>query len=224
MKYKLAIFDFDGTLADSFPFFLNTVNELADAHKFRRVDIADIEILRRYSARNMLNHLGLPFWKIPVVGRSFKAIMAKKIDQVPLFAGVEDMLHALSRNGVVLSLVTSNSYENVRRILHPKNMDLMVYHQCGTSLFGKPSRLKSILRKTGIPRSEAIYIGDEIRDLEAAHNENIHFGAVSWGYTRADALIEYSPTEIFSCMDEIVKKISQQNAPADAPNDGAPLS
>ena len=125
---------------------------------------------------------------------------------------------------VVLSLVTSNSYENVRRILNPKNMDLMVHHQCGTSLFGKPSRLRNILRKTGIHRSEAIYIGDEIRDLEAANTENIHFGAVSWGYTRADALIEYSPTEIFSCMDEIVKKIAQQNAPTDAPNDGAPLS
>jgi len=125
MKYKLAIFDFDGTLADSFPFFLNTVNELADAHKFRRIDIADIETLRRHSARNMLNHLGLPLWKIPVVARSFKAIMAKKIDQVPLFAGAENMLHALSRNGVVLSLVTSNSYENVCRILNPKNMDLI---------------------------------------------------------------------------------------------------
>lgn len=208
MKYKLVIFDFDGTLTDSFPFFLDTVNELADLHKFRRLDMADVETLRRHSARNMINHLGLPLWKVPFVGRSFKAIMAGKSHQVALFAGVENMLHALSAKGLVLSLVTSNSHENVRQILSPKNLDLMVHQQCGTSLFGKPSRLRKILRQTGIHRSETIYIGDELRDLEAAHSEKIHFGAVSWGYTSAEALIERSPAEIFSCMDEIVKKIA----------------
>jgi len=51
MKYKLAIFDFDGTLADSFPFFLTTVNELAGIHKFKRIDSAELDTLRRYSAR-----------------------------------------------------------------------------------------------------------------------------------------------------------------------------
>ena len=40
MTYRLAIFDFDGTLADSFPFFLSVFNTIADRHGFRRIDIA----------------------------------------------------------------------------------------------------------------------------------------------------------------------------------------
>jgi len=44
MKYRLAIFDFDGTLADSFPFFIRVFNQLAEQHgrhlavRFHRVD------------------------------------------------------------------------------------------------------------------------------------------------------------------------------------------
>jgi phosphoglycolate phosphatase len=39
MKYRLAIFDFDGTLADSFPFFVRVINQLAEQHGFKKVDL-----------------------------------------------------------------------------------------------------------------------------------------------------------------------------------------
>ncbi|MFN0121230.1 MAG: HAD hydrolase-like protein [Blastocatellia bacterium] len=215
MKYKLAIFDFDGTLADSFPFFLRTVNELAVTHQFRGVNLADVERLRRLNARDILSHMGLPVWKIPVVARGFRTRMAGKSDQIPLFAGVGQMLRGLSDNGVALSLVTSNSHENVRRILHAEYLDLMVHPQCGVSLFGKSAHLRAILRKTGTPRDAAIYIGDELRDLEAARAEDIPFGAVSWGYTHADAFPAHAPAEMFSRMEEIVGKLS--HFPREAP-------
>jgi phosphoglycolate phosphatase len=47
MRYRLAIFDFDGTLADSFPFFVSVFNELAMRHRFRSIDLAEVERLRR---------------------------------------------------------------------------------------------------------------------------------------------------------------------------------
>ncbi len=208
MKYKLAIFDFDGTLADSFPFFLTTVNELADIHKFKRIESSELDTLRRCSAREILAHVGLPLWKAPLVGRNFKQIMAGTIDQMPLFAGVETMLRALHENGVALSVATSNAYEIVRHVLTPEIADLLVHPQCGVSLFGKSSRLRNILRQTGIRPDEAIFIGDELRDMDAADGEGIHFGAVTWGYTSADALAERSPAEVFASVDEIVDTLA----------------
>jgi phosphoglycolate phosphatase-like HAD superfamily hydrolase len=40
-KYKLAIFDLDGTLSDSLPWFLRVVNSIADKHRFRRIEAID---------------------------------------------------------------------------------------------------------------------------------------------------------------------------------------
>ncbi|GAA4363592.1 hypothetical protein GCM10023185_32410 [Hymenobacter saemangeumensis] len=51
MKYKLVIFDCDGTLADSCPFFLQTMNTLAATYRFRHIELAEVEGLRGYDAR-----------------------------------------------------------------------------------------------------------------------------------------------------------------------------
>jgi len=207
MKYRLVIFDFDGTLADSFPFFLRTVNALAEQHHFRQVDAERVDMLRQYDAKRILKELHVPIWKVPMVAASFRKSMAKHLDEIPMFAGVTEMLHALSQKGIILSLVTSNSYENVVKILGKENMSLMFHPQCGTALFGKSSKLKNILRKTGINPENAMYIGDELRDQNAAQADNIDFGAVAWGYTKADALMEHSPTVMFYRVEEIAQKL-----------------
>jgi phosphoglycolate phosphatase len=209
MKYKLAIFDFDGTLANSFPFFMNTINTLAEQFKFKKIDASETESLRALGARKIMKHVGLPLWKVPFVGMRFKEMMAHSIDQIDLFTGAIDMLQALSAQGVVVSLVTSNSYDNVCQKLNSGNMELLTHPQCDTSVFGKRTALRTILRKTGVSHNDAIYIGDEIRDWEAANAEAINFGAVSWGYTTMDALMKYSPAETFFDMDDIVNRMGK---------------
>ena len=54
MRYRLAIFDFDGTLADSFPWVMGMMNEVADRFKFRRVEDHEVESLRMCDARETL--------------------------------------------------------------------------------------------------------------------------------------------------------------------------
>ena len=45
------MFDFDGTLADTFPWFLSAVTRLADKHGFNKIEAGELETLRGYSAR-----------------------------------------------------------------------------------------------------------------------------------------------------------------------------
>ncbi|HEX6864428.1 MAG TPA: HAD hydrolase-like protein [Thermoanaerobaculia bacterium] len=208
MRYRLALFDFDGTLADSFPFFLTVVNRLADEHRFRRMEEHEVETLRGQSARQVMAHLEMPLWKLPRVARGFRRHMAREIDGIRLFPGVDGLLRDLSRRGIRLAIVTSNSEGNVRQILGPENAALIQHYECGASLFGKRPKLRAVLRKSGIPASEAIAIGDEIRDLEAAHAEGIAFGAVAWGYANPEALRAHGPEEELASLEEIVRRLA----------------
>lgn len=209
MRYRLAIFDFDGTLADSFSWFLVVVNRLADEHGFRRMEEHEVESLRGRSARQMVAEFGVPAWKLPRIGRDFRRYMTQDIARISLFPGVDRLLRGLTDQGIRTAVVTSNSIDNVRRVLGPENAALIRHYACGVSMFGKRAKLRGVLRDSGIAAAEAICIGDEIRDLEAAHAEGIAFGAVSWGYTHPEALREHGPEEMFATVDEILQKLTR---------------
>lgn len=207
MKYKLVIFDFDGTLADSFPYFLSTVNILAEKYSFPRIEPKNVDQLRGMDARQLMKNAQLPAWKIPLIANSFIRLMNRDIDQIQLFNGISELLKQLSEHGVQLAIVSSNSEENIRRVLGPENASLITHYGCGTSLFGKQSKFRKALAKTGVTSDDVLCVGDEIRDIEAAKDARLAFGAVSWGYTRVDALEAYSGIDLFYTTDDIAQAV-----------------
>jgi len=187
---RLAIFDFDGTLADSLPFFLSVFNTIADRHGFRRIDTAPehVATLRHLSVRQMMDRVGMPAWKLPLASRSFIAMMRESAHAVPLFDGIPEALRHLAAHGVRLAVVSSNAEHNVRVVLGPELAALIGRYECGMSIFGKASRLRAVLREAGVAPREALFIGDQGTDREAAHTAGVAFGAVDWGYATIEAL------------------------------------
>lgn len=207
MTYRLAIFDFDGTLADTVTWFAGVVNHVADRYGFKRVEERDHETLRGYAPKRLLQALGVPLWKVPMIAYYMRTLLARDIDSISLFEGVDNVLETLSQKGVTLAVVSSNSPENVRRILGPDNLALIDTLSCGVSVFGKAAKLRGVLRRCGVSRREAIYIGDEVRDIAAAHEAHVASGAVSWGYNTVEALRACAPNEIFTSIGDIVESI-----------------
>ncbi|HXZ10384.1 MAG TPA: HAD hydrolase-like protein [Paraburkholderia sp.] len=197
MATRLAIFDFDGTLANTWPVFSRSLNTLAARHGFREVHADEVPRLRRLGAGEILRELQLPLWRVPAVLSDFRAIMQREVAQVASFAGLTDALHTLADNHVALALATSNSIANVNAVLGARLINRFAAIECGSPLFGKPHRLRQILKRTQIPQHDAIYIGDEIRDAEAASRVGVRFGAVAWGYTDIEALIGQHPHAVF---------------------------
>ena len=198
MRYQLALFDFDGTLADSFPFFLSVFNTIADRHGFKRIDTSRANELRHYGTRQMMDYVGMPAWKLPLASRTFMSLMKESAHAIALFDGVGEVLRYLAERGVRLAVVSSNAEHNVRTVLGPELAELVCCFECGMSVFGKASRIRAVLRSQGIPASSAIYVGDQGTDAEAARKVSVDFGAVHWGYATIEALRAYGCADEFA--------------------------
>ncbi|WP_052134954.1 HAD hydrolase-like protein [Sphingomonas sp. 37zxx] len=202
---RLVIFDFDGTLSDSGGWFLSIVDHLAEKYRFRPVDPGEVETLRNQSTREVIRHLGIPAWKLPFIARYVRTLLALHTHEIRLFEGVGELLAALKAAGMQLAVVTSNSELNARRILGVENAALIDLWDCASSLYGKAPKYRRTLKRAGVSAGEAISIGDETRDIEAARRTGIRTGAVLWGYASEAALRRLSPDLLFTRPDEIAR-------------------
>jgi phosphoglycolate phosphatase len=207
MTYRLAIFDLDGTLSDSFPWFLQMVNAIADKHAFRQIEPDQIEMLRGKTSREIITFLRVPRWKLPFIARDMRRLKTPHLSGIPLFPGVERMLHELSARGVLIAAVSSDSETNVRQALGTSARFVSCY-ACGASLFGKAKKFKQVLKRTGVPARDAVCVGDEVRDGEAAHEAGIAFAAVTWGYAGREALERIRPAWIVERVDDLVPSVT----------------
>lgn len=197
MAYRLVIFDFDGTLADSAGWVRGVLNDVARRYGFRTLTAEEFTMLRGQDNRAIVRYLGVPMWKVPLVAAHMRRLMRRDAGGIALFAGVDDLLRGLAAEGVILAIVSSNAEDNVRRILGPENAALIAHYECGASIFGKRSRFRRVLRRAGIPPAQAIAVGDETRDLEAAALAGLAAGAVGWGYATPELLRRHGPTLMF---------------------------
>ncbi len=214
VRYRLLIFDFDGTLADSFPQFLDHMRQTVDHFGLRPIDAEALDELRGRSAAEVIKFLGIPAWKVPLVGRYVRRLMTADASGLRLFPGVSDALQRLAQQGLELAVVSSNTEANIRLVIGPETARLIGSFECGASLFGKAARFRKVLRQTGVPPAQALAIGDEIRDLEAAEKVQIDFGAVSWGYTKVAALRTFAPAFVFDHLAEIDAAVLGRTEPS----------
>lgn len=204
--YKLVIFDFDGTLSDSLPWFRGVVNSIAEKHRFKRIEGADAEMLRGKTSREIIKHLEVPMWRLPWISRDMRKLKSENLGDIPLFPRSIEMLERLHDAKILLAIVTSDSESNVRRSLDEAER-LFAAFGCGASLFGKSALFTRVMRKLNVKPEDTLCIGDEIRDAEATAKAGAHFGAVAWGYATREALGATSPSLMFETPADIAEKL-----------------
>lgn len=207
-RYRLAMFDFDGTLADSFGWFAATLREITPRYRLTPLDDAQLQALRGLDARSIMQRLGLPWWKLPLLTREMRRRMRGDIAGIVPFDGVDTLLSSLKSQGVAIAIVTSNSPGNVRAVLGEQTMSQVDALEGDISIFGKPARLRKMLERFDCAPRDAVYIGDEIRDAQAAAALGMDFIGVGWGYTRTDALQAHARHEVCSDSQSLLAAIS----------------
>lgn len=191
------IFDFDGTLVNSFPSAMLAFNRVAVQLGFAQIELDEIDTLRDLSSQELIDHLQIPRYKIPRMILQARKEMNKEIETMLPIAHLTPVLKTLKADGISLGILTSNSQKNVTEWLESQQIaDLFNFIQIETSYFGKARVLKKLLAAQHIDREHAFYIGDETRDIEAAKQCNIYSVAVTWGFNSEKVLSQYNPHHI----------------------------
>lgn len=210
MRYELVFFDFDGTLADTFPLFGRLLGGIAERFDFRALPEDELQALRSRPAREVLAQLGVPIWKVPAILRYGRKQMAAAQQDITLFAGIDALMHALAARGVRLAVVSSNSESTVRATLGPELSAFISVFSCGASMFGKSARVRRILRQLRVPAHRAVLVGDEERDIAAARAARVLSVAVTWGYATEEAL--HHADVIVDCVDALANMLLSSDA------------
>lgn len=212
--FRLAVLDFDGTLADSFGWFCGVLNGVAERYGFRPVEPGEIEDLRGLPAGEIVRRLRVPRWKLPAIAAHMHALAARDIERIRLFPGVPRMLGDLAAGGMTLTILSSNTRANVVQVLGVENAARIDRFACGASLFGKARRLERLVARCGVAPAQVLCLGDELRDLDAARSVGCAFGAVAWGYTRAEALAAAGPDFLFPQPGAVAPMLELERSPA----------
>ncbi|PTX05508.1 HAD family hydrolase [Achromobacter mucicolens] len=208
MKYDIAAFDFDGTLADTMPWFNTILNTVAEKYNFRKIDASEREQLRSRDAMEILKYLNIPLWKLPAIMTHVRTLMQKIDPSVKLFDGIPQALARLKASGMRLAVVSSNSVENVKRVLGEETAALFDDYECGSDLFGKAAKIDRLLRQHGTSPERFLLVGDEMRDIDAARKAGVRVGSVAWGYNHLDALRDRGPDELFLTVQDLPNELA----------------
>jgi len=193
------IFDFDGTLAQSLDLVVEISNRLAPQFGYRSSTPEEVHHLRNDSTEDILKTVGVAWYQLPFLMLQLRQEMNKAIHTVDLVEGMAEVLESLNYQGYCLGIVTSNGRKNVKSFL--KNHQLehrFEFIESELNLFGKSRVIKRMIQKRQWAVEQVVYVGDEVRDIQAARQIGVKVIAVGWGFQLPEILSEHNPDFLLS--------------------------
>jgi len=207
------IFDFDGTIADTLQEVRLVVNRLAEEHDFKSVSAEELHEMRKLTLTETMKELGISKLLLPILLAKGTRQLKSKIEGIPLIKGMKEVIDEVKTKANVVGVLTSNSTENVELFLERNGMSgYFDFIKSSTLLSGKSKSLKQIFKKINRNASEAIYVGDEVRDIEACQKVGLPIASVTWGFNASEVLKKHRPDylidtteDLKSCLNTVLK-------------------
>lgn len=204
---KIIIFDFDGTLADTIPISINILKNLASKYYHKTIDEKLIKKLRNKSIPEIFKELDISIIKLPFIARKARKELNKEIANLKPIKGISEILNQLKKQKIILGIVSSNSKESIIKFLEVNNLNIFNFIYTNSRIFGKANNLKRLLRRNKWNIENTIYIGDEIRDIEAARKTGIKIISVAWGVNSLKKLAQYHPDILVESPQELLTRL-----------------
>lgn len=203
-KKKLILFDFDGTMVDTFMLLVEFMNKHAGKYGFQGISTADLDKARDMSANELRKAVGAKLWHILILAPWYKRQLNKQIPHLKVFAGMKELFFQLKDRGHKLGIVTFNSLKNIRYFIEANQLDsLFEIIETPGVMTGKAGTLRKLEARFRRKGYKLIYIGDEVMDVEATTRAGVTMIAVTWGYNSESSLKKASPAYIAQTPDVV---------------------
>jgi phosphoglycolate phosphatase len=206
------VFDFDGTIADTFTVVLDIFHRLERRTKPLTEEEqvlmrgAALMQVRLRSVIRAASRLDVPFWRLPFLFAVAQFLLRRRMHEVQPYPGMPELIKQLAAEGHTLFIVSSNSSHNIKKFLKAQNLQKYF-----TTVYGdvrpqkKAKMLKHIVGKKKRRAKKAWLVGDEDRDIRAGKSAGMTTVAVSWGYNSIFQLQEAKPKRIVTTADALSK-------------------
>ena len=190
------VFDLDGTLVDTAPDLVATLNFVFVREGFAPIAYETARNMVGYGARAMIERglaaqaRRLPSDEIERLFRDFIAYYGEHVaDQSRPFAGVEAALDDIAARGCVLAVCTNKLEHLSVQLLDALGLAERFAAICGQDTFAvqkpDPEMLRRTIARVGGRPEAAAMVGDSLTDIAAAKAANIPVVAVDFGYSEA---------------------------------------
>lgn len=204
----MIIFDFDGTIADTISLGLELINSHSEKFKYKKIDREKNEGL---AAFELIKYMGVKYWKLPYLMWYLRKKLGENASEIKMFPGVKELLESLKNSGYQLGILSSNNYKNIADFLKKNDIDsYFSYFKTKVPIFGKKNALAKARRQL---KTDFVYVGDELRDVEACHKNDIRLVSVAWGLNSAVSLEKANPDYVARTPEaavELIKKAAEE--------------
>lgn len=193
-KYKLVIFDLDGTLLNTIGDIHNALNYALRVNGLNQVEIADstrfigngVKVL----IARALDYVGVNSDEnsdlYNSVMEAYKTNYSKSSNiRTAPYDGVENVLEYLKNEGVKLAVLTNKPHEDAIRIVEeyfPGVFDYVQGAQDGINIKPEPDGALKIIEKFGVLKEEVLFVGDSDVDIITARNAGVDSVGCLYGY------------------------------------------
>jgi len=199
MKYKLVIFDLDGTLLDTLDDLSAAVNHAMQLRGFPQHTRDEYMKMVGHGARNLMRqalpegHKGDDM--VEAAYNDFRAYYTAHIDvHTQPFPGIQNLLTMLHQESVMLAVASNKFQEGTEHLIKEFFPEIPFVAVLGNRpdfpYKPSPEIVEEVLNKAGVKREESVMVGDSDTDMETAVNGGIEGIAVSWGYRNVKDLAD----------------------------------
>ena len=195
MKYRVALFDLDGTVLDTLEDLTDATNAALAMHGYPGHSIDAVRSFVGNGIGNLIRSAlpsGTDEAEIHTVLGDFKKYYgAHCADKTRPYEGVLEMLHALRAAGVKTAVVSNKADFAVKELAERyfKGLfDMAIGEREGVARKPAPDSVFEVMRAMGAASAECVYIGDSDVDVQTAKNAGLACIALTWGFRDRDCL------------------------------------